>query len=91
MFVGMAYWNDTAVGYVANGILELDGGVVNVEAGCQHAVHTAQDGFALRGRNVFNIDVAGERVAVRADAPDVYVMNIVHAINGIDGIHDVLH
>lgn len=59
-----ANWNHAAVGYFADYIFELNGRVVNVEPFGKELLHIAQNGFALRRWNVFNADVAGERVRV---------------------------
>ena len=50
----------TVVGDSAVDMLELDGGVVEVELVSEHVVDAAQDGIALRGRHVIDEDVAAQ-------------------------------
>src|SRR5437764_13988095 len=69
---------------VAHYILKLNGGVMAVEIGSQYLIYVAKNGLTLRGRNIFNADVAGECMSVRADAPHMHIMNVVHAMNGTD-------
>src|SRR5690349_13484455 len=77
--------NDAAVGDVADHVFELDGGVVNAEVVAQLLFNVAQNALAGGKRNVRDADVAGEGMAVGADAPHVQVVNVVNAFNGSDG------
>ena len=70
-----------ALGVLALDVLELDGGVVDVEAFRQNSVHCTQDLLALRGGDVFNQRVATQRVRVRRQAPNVYVVNVDQALD----------
>ena len=52
----------TAVGHLTDDMLELNGGVVDVEAFVKIFSHMLQDAVAGRERQVGDEDVAGERV-----------------------------
>src|SRR5579872_214774 len=86
-----AHRDYTAVGDFTDHILKLNRRVVNVKPGREDLLHAAQNGLALRGGNVFNADVAGERVSIRPDAPHVNIMDIVHAGNSADAGYDFFH
>src|SRR3954468_11915308 len=68
-----------AVGDGAVLVLELDGGVADVEVVFEHMVEAVEDGGALRGGNVGDGDVAGQGAGLRAQAPDVEVVDIEDA------------
>src|SRR5579872_5607276 len=59
-------------------IFKLDRGVMNMKFRRQNLIHAAQNGIALRRRNIFDADVAGKRMSVRANAPNVDVVNVIH-------------
>ena len=73
--------NHAAVRHFADHVLELDGGVVDVEVLAQHLFHIAQNAFTDRRRNIGDGDMAGERSRFRSDAPHVQIVNIIHALN----------
>src|ERR1700722_1886070 len=75
----------TSMSNFTNDVLELDRRVVNLEVMMQAGFHVAQNAFADRGRDVGDRDVAGERVSLRADAPDVQIVNVVDAVDRTDG------
>jgi hypothetical protein len=58
MFVAGADGNDAAVGDVADDVLELDGGVMNVELLVQFGANLLEDDRALRRRYVLYAYVA---------------------------------
>ena len=57
-------WGAAAVGGLAAGGFELDGGVGDLEAVAEGAVDAVEDGAALRHLHLCNGDVAGESVRV---------------------------
>ena len=65
--------------------LELDGGVVNAELLPKRPVDLLQDECALRGRDVGDRDVGGQGVRLRAETPDVQVMDVVDPVDGLQG------
>ena len=79
-----------AVGGLAAGDLELQRGVVDVEAVAQGLVEALEDGAAVRHRHLGDGDVAGERVRARAERPDVQVVNVEHALDAFHGGAHVL-
>src|SRR6266480_7845235 len=83
---GFPYRNDAAVRHFAFDVLKLDGGVIDTEVVVQDLFDIAQDAFAHRGRNVGDGDVTGERMAFRADAPYVQVMDVVDPFDLADGV-----
>ena len=76
--------HDAAVLGIADHVLELDGGVVDVELFPQLRLYPAKNGLAFRRRDIGDSDMAGERVAVAADGPDMQVVDIVHSRNAGD-------
>ena len=76
MLMTSALRYDATVGDVADGMFELNGGVVNLKSGDQHLPDIAQYALTGGGRNIGNADMAGERVGVGADAPDVQIMHV---------------
>src|ERR1700683_1859715 len=77
--------NETAVGYLADDVLELQGGVVDAEALAQDDIEAVEDEVALGGRDVGDDDVAGESVGVGAEAPDMQVVDVFDAVDGGEG------
>jgi hypothetical protein len=71
-------------------MLELNGGVADVEALTQNIVDPPQDGVALRWRHVVNQHVATECARLRAQAPDVQVVHIDHALDAAQLLGDIL-
>ena len=62
------HWNHAAIGgHAAGGVFELYRGVGNVEALRQHAIQPSQNGITGGRRNVFNQDVATQRVISRME------------------------
>src|ERR1700733_3449998 len=62
-------------------MLELDRGVINAEALMQAAFHIAKNSLTDGGRNVGDGDMAGKRVRLRTNAPDMQVVNVVDAFD----------
>src|SRR5271169_6484613 len=57
MFVAGAGGNHAAVRHFADGVLELDGSVVDVEARCQLVANLAQEVFTLGSAHIGDADV----------------------------------
>src|SRR6185369_17809549 len=74
-------WHNTAMGDVAFDVLELNGGMRDVELVAEAVLRFAEDGFAFRRRNVFDGDVASKSGGLAANAPD---MQIVHVLDAVD-------
>src|SRR5215472_17372830 len=66
------------------GMLELNRGVVDAEVPQKPFLHIPQDALARRRWNVGNGNVAGERMSLRANAPDMEVVNVVYTLNRTD-------
>jgi len=81
-------WGAAAVSGLAAGGFELDGGVGDLEAVAEGAVDAAEDGAALGHGHLGDGDVAGEGVGVRAEAPDVEVMDVEDTGDGLHGVAD---
>ena len=62
-------------------MLELDSRVVDLELPVESILKANENACALRRRNIGDRHVACEGARVRAEAPDVQVVNIDHAIN----------
>lgn len=62
LFPALAHRDHAAVRDFADGVFELDCGVIDAEVVVQALFHFAQDALAYRRRNIRNRDVAGERV-----------------------------
>src|ERR1035438_9882505 len=90
MFVSGADGDDASVGDFADRVLELDGGVMNVEARPKLVANLAQQGLAFGGAHVGDADVAGERMSIAADAPDVQIVDVVDSGDGANGGFDAL-
>ena len=56
--------NHAAVRDFAYGILELDGGVMDVKSRRQLLFYIAENAFTLRGRDIVDTDMAGERMSI---------------------------
>ncbi len=82
MGAGIFNGNQAAMRGFADHVLELQGRVVDPESFAEHAVDAVENHVARRRWDVGNGDVAGERVAVGAEAPDVEVVDILDAFNG---------
>ena len=65
-------------------VLKLNRSVVDAEALMQPVFHIPQNAFADRRRNIGNRNMAGQSTSLGADAPDMQIMNIVHAFNRAD-------
>lgn len=77
------------VGQGAADVFELNGGVVNRETIAKDRINAAQDGIAGRGRHVLNKDMAAQRMRFRPEAPDVEIVNVDHAGNTTELMHNV--
>src|SRR5579859_6501760 len=62
---------------------ELDGGVVDVEAVFGERIDFEQDAIAFGGWDVIDLYVAGEGVGLRTEAPDVQVVDVDDAFDGL--------
>ena len=62
-------------------VLELHGGVVNVEAVGEHVVQAPQNDVARGGRNVVDQHMAAEGMGARTETPDVQIVDVQHAID----------
>src|ERR1700722_13641009 len=62
-------------------MLELDGGMVDLELPVESIFEVGENADALRRRNIGNRHVACEGARVRAQAPNMQVVNIYHALN----------
>ena|ERR1700739_397424 len=69
--VALIHRNNATVGDFAFHMLELDCRVHDAEVVMQNLFHVAENALADRGRDVGDRDMAGERPALRSDAPDV--------------------
>jgi hypothetical protein len=74
--------DDAAFKLIAAGVLELDGGVADLEVVIENVVELDQDAGALRRGNVGDGDVAGQGAGVGAEAPDVQVVDVDDALDG---------
>jgi len=70
-----------AVGDFADGVFELDRGVIDFEVVMQAFFDVAQDLFTFGRWNVGDGDVAGKSARFRSDVPDVQIVNVVHAVD----------
>ena len=73
--------NDAAVEFFASFVFKLNCRVLNGEVIAQNVVELDQDAGTLGRGNVGDADVAGERMAVRAKAPDVQVVDVENAVD----------
>src|SRR5271157_2554972 len=67
------------------GMLELNRGVMDAEPGGQHVAQALGDELAFGSGYIQNADVAGERLALRAEAPDVHVVHFANALHAEHG------
>src|SRR5271168_2353778 len=63
-------------------MLKLHGCVVDVEFLFGQRVYFEEDAIALRWRNVVDGYVAGQRMALRTEAPDVKIVDVEDALDG---------
>jgi hypothetical protein len=73
--------NNATMEFRAVFMLELNGGVGDVEVLAKNVVELDENAVALRGRNVGNGDMAGQGAGLRAETPDMEIMNIDNALN----------
>src|SRR6266849_57128 len=78
-----------AVSGFAAGGFKLNGCVGDVEAVAEGAVEAFENAAALGHRHLRDGDVAGEGVRVRAETPDVQVVNVEDAFDGGHGVSDL--
>ena len=62
---------------------------MNVKTIAQSMIDIGQNAAAFRRRNIENGDMAGERVEVRAKAPDMQIVDAADAGNNLHGIANV--
>jgi hypothetical protein len=81
--LGGSLGRGSAVGFGQDAlyVLELDGGVEDVEAFAENVVNAAEDGVAFRGRHVVDQDVATEGAGFGAKAPDVEIVDVDDAFD----------
>src|ERR1035437_6443561 len=77
MTVTSAFGYHTTIRDLADGMLELDGGVMNLKFCGQHLPDFAQDALTGGGRNIGDADVAGKSGRGRTDAPTVRIVHMV--------------
>lgn len=82
-------WSGAAVGGLAAGGLELDGGVGDVELVAEGAIDGFEDVAAVGHRHVGDGDVAGKGVGVGAERPDVEVVDVEDAFDRLHGLSDL--
>src|SRR5208283_3519807 len=63
-------------------VLELDGGVADLKPFAEQRVEVQENARAFRRRNVGDGDMAGQSAGLRAQAPNVQVVNVDHAVDG---------
>src|SRR6185312_10363431 len=73
----------------AVGDFELDGGVIDAEVVAQLMIDALQQSFAFTEVHLDNLHVAGEGMGLRAEAPDMKVVNIDDAGNLFHGSANV--
>jgi len=73
----------SVIGQEARDMLELNGRVMDAEAG-EDAVDTRQDALTCRWRHIFDQYVSAQRMRMRAETPDV---KIVHVEDTFDSGH----
>ena len=71
-------------------VLELHGGVRDVEALGQDFVDAPQDAVAGGGRDVLDQHMAAQRVRARPEAPDVQVVDVQDAVDRAHPGGDIL-
>src|SRR5215469_13382443 len=76
--------------YSAVFMLELDGGVADVEVGFEDAIQVCEDAEAFGGRDVGNGDVAGQGAGLRTERPAVEVVNVENSGDGLHVVADVI-
>ena len=79
MFLSVGIHGAAAGGDGAPLVLELDGGVVNLEVAREDVVHMAENAVALRWRHVLDHGMAAQRVRAGTKAPDMEIVNIDYA------------
>ncbi len=78
------------MGHVIAGVLgqarplKLNGRMRNVEVGFESRPDTREDFFALVHVHIRNADVAGKRMEIGADCPNVDVVNFLNAVDAQD-------
>src|SRR6185437_2223635 len=75
-----------AMGGLAAASLELNRGVVDVEALAESAVDGFKNAAALRPRHLRNGHMAGQRARLRAQRPDAKIVDVDHAGNRLHGV-----
>src|SRR5665213_453522 len=71
-------------GYRATRMLELHRRMVNVEPVREDVFNLAEDVIAQRRRHILDQHVAAQRVRVRAQTPDMQIVNVEHAVDLAD-------
>src|SRR5262245_61411360 len=66
-------------------VLELNGRVADRKTLGEHFVEPAKNGIARRWRNIFDQNVAAQRMRARSQAPDVQVVHLQHAFDRFGG------
>lgn len=73
--------NDAAVELFASFVFKLNCRVLNRKMVTQNVIQLYQNAGTLRRRNVGDADMAGERMAIRSEAPHMQIVDIVDALN----------
>src|SRR5262249_31403556 len=82
-------WSARYVCQRAARVLELDRGVVNIEAFAKKAIDIVQNRIALGRRHIFDQHVAAQRARLRTEPPDVQIVNVDHASNAANLLDDL--
>src|ERR1035437_4648404 len=80
--VHLFHGHDAAFQLRAAHVLKLDGGVAYLKALLEQLVEPGQDAGALRRRNVGDSHVAGQGAGIRAETPDMQVVDVDHSLDG---------
>src|ERR1700693_14076 len=76
------------VPWPADQAFELDGGVLDLELVRQHLADLGQDVLCLRHPLVIDQEMGAHRPSLRAERPDVQIVQVVHARHPLHGRYD---
>src|SRR5579859_8202858 len=88
VIVGLTDGDDTAVGNLADAVFKLNCSMEDVELGRQQIFYAAKNGGTLRRGNVGDLDMAGERMRLRTEAPYMHVMDTVYTFKRANHGHN---
>src|ERR1700676_3249421 len=83
------HWNDAPMRHFAHHVLKLDRRMNNAEIMRQAFLHVSQDALTDRRRNVCDRNMTRKRVTLRADAPDVKIVDFIYSFDRPDGRLDL--